>query len=60
MSWGHTTVFSSGLCPLAGDSSSLFRPPPQTTYTGVYKKGGPSTFDEQLDLGSLLDRAAKK
>lgn len=29
----------------------------QSTYTGVYKKGGPSTVEPSKDLSSLLDRS---
>lgn len=29
----------------------------QSTYTGVYKKGGPSTVEPSKDLSALLDRS---
>ena len=39
---------------------TLPRTPTQTTYTGVYKKGGPTTVDESQDLAAMLDRNARK
>lgn len=51
----HKSRSRKGMCAMRSDGRLWSFT--QSTYTGVYKKGGPSTVEPSKDLSALLDRS---